>query len=92
QRFRDHLSDLPKEIPGGQKAPELYDKSKILKLEEEARRLREMIDTKEAAKRQRLREWEGLEKDASNAALRADLAEQQLRSLNGEGEVSGAAF
>jgi len=70
----------------------MYDKSKILKLEEETRRLRELIDAKEAAKRQRLREWDGLEKDAGNAALRADLAEQQLRSLNSEGEVGGAAF
>ncbi|KAF2016608.1 hypothetical protein BU24DRAFT_409697 [Aaosphaeria arxii CBS 175.79] len=92
QRFRDHLSDLPKEIPGGQKAPDLYDHSKINKLEDEARRLREMIEAKEAIKRQRLKEWDGLEKDANNAALRADLAEQQLRSLNGEGEVGGAAF
>ena len=48
-RFRDHLSDLPKEIPGGQRAPELYDKSKILKLEAEAQKLREMIDKKEDA-------------------------------------------
>lgn len=70
----------------------MYDRSKILKLEEEARRLREMIDAKEAAKRQRLREWDGLEKDANNAALRADLAEQHLRTLNGETEVGGAAF
>ncbi|KAF2182701.1 hypothetical protein K469DRAFT_728332 [Zopfia rhizophila CBS 207.26] len=92
QRFRDHLADLPKEVPGGQKAPELYDKSKILKLEEEARKLREVIDAKETQKRRYLREWETLERDSNNAALRADLAEQQLRSLNGEGEVGGAAF
>lgn len=92
QRFRDHLADLPKEIPGGQKAPENYEKSKILKLEEEARRLREIIETKEAAKRQRLKEWDTLERDANNASLRADLAEQQLRSLNGDGEAGGAAF
>lgn len=92
QRFRDHLADLPKEVPGGQKAPELYDKSKILKLEDEARKLRELIEAKETVKRQRLKEWDTLEKDAQNAALRADLAEQQLRSLNGDGDAGGAAF
>lgn len=92
QRFRDHLADLPKEVPGGQKAPEIYDKSKILKLEDEARKLRDLIDAKESAKRQRLKEWDTLEKDANNAALRADLAEQQLRSLSGEGDIGGAAF
>jgi hypothetical protein len=91
-RFRDHLADLPKEVPGGQKAPELYDKSKIFKLEDEARRLREMIEAKEAAKRQKLKEWDTLTKDSENAQLRTELAEQQLRSLNGEGEVGGAAF
>ncbi|KAF2463655.1 uncharacterized protein BDR25DRAFT_297800 [Lindgomyces ingoldianus] len=92
QRFRDHLSDLPKEVQGGQKAPDVYDQSKILKLEEDARKLRELIDAKEMAKRQQLKEWDTLERDATNAALRSELAEQQLRSLNGEGEVGGAAF
>jgi hypothetical protein len=89
-RFRDHLSDLPKEIPGGQKAPEMYDKSKILKLEEEARKLREMIDKREDAKRQKLREWDGLEREAETAQLKVDLAESSLRSINGEADVSDA--
>jgi len=89
-RFRDHLTDLPKEIPGGQKAPELYDKSKILKLEEDARKLREAIEKKEDAKRQKLREWDSLEREAETAQLRVDLAEASLRNLNGEGDVSGA--
>ncbi|KAG9195548.1 hypothetical protein G6011_00669 [Alternaria panax] len=89
-RFRDHLSDLPKEIPGGQRAPELYDKSKILKLEAEAQKLREMIDKKEDAKRQKLREWDSLEREAETAQLRVDLAESSLRSINGEADVSDA--
>jgi len=89
-RFRDHLADLPKEIPGGQKAPEMYDKSKILKLEAEAQKLREMIDRKEDAKRQKLREWDSLEREAETAQLRVDLAESSLRSLNGEADVSDA--
>jgi hypothetical protein len=89
-RFRDHLSDLPKEIPGGQKAPEVYDKSRLLKLEEDARRLREMIDKKEDEKRMKLREWDGLERDAGTAQLKVDLAEASLRELEGEGDMSSA--
>lgn len=88
-RFRDHMADLPKEIPGGQKMPELYDKSKILKLEEEARKLRELIDKKEDAKREKLREWDALERDANTAQLRVDLAETALRGLNGD-DMDGA--
>ncbi|EUC33697.1 hypothetical protein COCCADRAFT_4819 [Bipolaris zeicola 26-R-13] len=89
-RFRDHLADLPKEIPGGQKAPEMYDKSKILKLEAEAQKLRELIDKKEDAKRQKLREWDGLEREAETAQLKVDLAESSLRGLNGEADVRDA--
>ena len=89
-RFRDHLADLPKEVPGGQKAPEVYDKSRLLKLEEESRRLREMIDKKEDEKRQKLREWDGLERDAGNAQLKTELAETSLRELEGEGNMSSA--
>jgi len=89
-RFRDHLSDLPKEVPGGQKAPEVYDKSKLLKLEEDARRLRELIDKKEDEKRQKLREWDSLERDANNAQLRVELAEASLRELDGEGDIANA--
>ena len=89
-RFRDHLADLSKEIPGGQKAPEMYDKSKIHKLESEAQKLREMIDRKEDAKRQKLREWDSLEREAETAQLRVDLAESSLRASNGEADVSDA--
>lgn len=91
-RFTNHLADLPKEVPGGQKAPELYDKSKISKIEEEARKLREIIAAKEAQNRQGLREWDALEHESNNVGLRAELAEQHLRSLNGDGDAGGAAF
>ena len=92
QRFGGHLDNLPKEIPGGQKLPELFDTSKILKLEEEARKLREQIEAKEQAKRASLREYEALGREADNAALRSELAEEQLITLSAEGEVGGAAF
>lgn len=90
QRFGNHLADLPKEVPGGQKAPDMYDKSKLSRLEEEAEKLRAIIDQKETVKRQKLREWEAMERDAQTAALRSELAESHLRSLNGEDESSGA--
>ncbi|OAL55565.1 hypothetical protein IQ07DRAFT_171588 [Pyrenochaeta sp. DS3sAY3a] len=89
-RFRDHLADLPKEIPGGQKAPELYDRSKLLKTEEDIKRLREKIAKKEDEKRQNTKEWDTLAREAEVAQLRVDLAEGSLRALNGEGDVSGA--
>lgn len=71
--------------------PALYDSSKADKLEEEAAKIRKMIDEREVKKRQGLREWEGLERESGTAALRSELAEQHLKTLNGEGEASGAA-
>ncbi|KAK5017017.1 hypothetical protein LTR16_002407 [Cryomyces antarcticus] len=87
-----HLDDLPPIIPGGQKAAEPFDNTKLLKLEEEAKRLREIIAERQAKKRQGLREWEKLERESGTAALRSELAEGGLRALNGEGELGGAAF
>jgi len=89
-RFRDHLSDLPKEVPGGQKAPDPYERSKLMKLEEDARRLREQIEKKEDEKRMKLREWDALERDAANAQLRVELAETSLRELDGESDMANA--
>lgn len=92
QRFNTHLADLPKIKDGGEKLPLPYDTGKADKLEEEAAKIRKMIDEKESKKRQGLREWENLEREASTAALRSELAEDHLRSLNGEDSVSAAAF
>lgn len=92
QRFRDHLTDLPKEIPGGQRAPDLVDSSKLQRIEEDARKLRELIASKEAGKREALKEWEAMGRDVENATLKTELAEQHLRSLTGEGETAGTAY
>jgi hypothetical protein len=62
-----------------------------LKLEEEARKLREIIEAKETAKRAQLKEWDTMDRDANNAALKVDLAEQHLRTLNGD-DVGEAAY
>ena len=55
--------------------------SKADRLEEEAARLRKMIDEKQEQKRQALREWETLERQSKTAGLRTDLAEDNLRNL-----------
>ncbi|KAJ9665361.1 hypothetical protein H2201_004438 [Coniosporium apollinis] len=89
---QQHLEGLAKEVPGGQRAPEVFDSSKLNKLEEEARRLRELIAEKQARKRGGVREWERLGREAENAGLRAELAEGSLRVLSGEEGVGGAAF
>lgn len=92
QRFNQHLADIPKIKPGGEALPLPYETTKADKLEEEAARLRKMIDEKEMKKRQGLREWENLERESNTAALRSELAEEHLRSLNGEDSVGAAAF
>lgn len=87
-----HLSDLPTIVPGGIRQKDLFDNSRLMKLEDEARKLREQIAEKEALGRRGKREWERLEREAETFSLRGDLADEHLRSLNGEGELGGAAF
>jgi hypothetical protein len=70
----------------------MYDKSKIMKLEEEARKLRELIEQKEAIKRPIMKEYDKAVRESNAAALRSDLAEEHLQSLIGEGESGEAAF
>ncbi|KAL1619123.1 hypothetical protein SLS56_010257 [Neofusicoccum ribis] len=87
-----HLADLPTIVPGGIRQKDIVDTSRLQKLEDESRRLREAIAEKEAAGRRGKREWERLEREGETMALRAELADEHLRSLNGEGELGGAAF
>lgn len=92
QRFNTALQDITKVKDGGEKLPSFQDTSKADKLEEEAARLRKLIDEREMKKRQGLREWERLERENSSSALRTELAEEQLKSMNGEDGLSAAAF
>lgn len=89
---QQHLADLAQPVPGGRKEPDLYDNSKLLKLEEEMRRLQDQIEEKQAAKRKGLRDWERQERELENAGLKVELAEQHLAVLNGDDGGSGAAF
>ena len=63
-------------------------------LEEESRRLRDVIDEKERIKRRGLREWESGEREALQAGVRGNVAEESLERLeggSGDGE-GGTAF
>lgn len=86
------MNDMPQTKAGGERLPPLHDPTKADRLEEEAARLRKLIDEKEARKRQGLREWDKLEREASTSALKSELAEEHLRELTGQGESGAAAF
>jgi len=58
---------------------------KVKRLEEEAERLRKIIEEKERGKRVALHEWERLEGEGDVARLRTELAEEGLRKV----ELSG---
>lgn len=85
-----YLADLPRIVEGGLKAPELYDRGRLDKLEDEAEKLRRVIEDKQARKRRGLREWAKLSRDSEAAGFRAQLADENVRALAGEGEGSAA--
>ncbi|KAF7186075.1 hypothetical protein HII31_12602 [Pseudocercospora fuligena] len=89
-RVHPALADLPKIVDGGQKMEPVVDRSKLNKLEDEAERLRKQIEDKETKKRKSLREWEKMSRETEAAALRSELAEEALRSINGEAEHMAA--
>lgn len=90
KRFDAALADLPSIRDGGERLPPLHDTAKADRLEEEAARLRKLIDDKEQAKRAGLREWARSEREVATAGLRSELAEEGLRRLNGEGSGTAA--
>ncbi|EME85770.1 uncharacterized protein MYCFIDRAFT_131639 [Pseudocercospora fijiensis CIRAD86] len=89
-RVHPALAELPKIVEGGQKMEPVVDRSKLNKLEDEAERLRKQIEDKETKKRRSLREWERMSRETEAAALRSELAEEALRSINGEAEHMAA--
>lgn len=86
-----YLADLPRVVEGGQKAADLYDHSRLDRLESEAENLRRVIEDKQQKKRKAMREWERLSRETEGAIFRAQLAEDSVRALAGEGD-GGAAF
>jgi len=87
------LTSLPKPIPdGGAKAAPLVDTSRLSKLQDEAEKLRLVIEQKEARKRKGVREWGRLEREVRVAGLRGELAESAVRGLEGEGGLGEGGF
>ncbi|KAF1990564.1 hypothetical protein K402DRAFT_308236, partial [Aulographum hederae CBS 113979] len=89
----NYLADLPQPIPGGQKAPSLISperQAKITKLEEEAERLRALINEKDVKKRKLERDWEKSERELEVARLKSDLDDANLATLIGDGNLGGA--
>jgi hypothetical protein len=86
-----YLADLPRVVPGGVKAPELYDRGRLNKLEDEAEKLRQVIEDKQERKRKGLKEWAKLSRESETASFRAQLADENVRALAGEND-GGAAF
>lgn len=84
------LADLPQIKPGGEKAAPIIDRSKLDRLEDEAEKLRRVIDEKETKKRRSLREWERLTRETSAAGFRSQVAEEALRLVSGEAEGTAA--
>jgi hypothetical protein len=78
------ISSLPTLVPGGQKADPIIDNSRLLKLQEDAEKLRKVIEEKEARRRKSLREWERMSREVEVAGLRTSLAEGSVRELAGE--------
>lgn len=84
------LASLPAIKPGGEALPPLVDGGKAARLEDEAARLRKLIDEKRGASRRAMREWEVLERGSQLAEERTRIVEDEVRGL--VGESSGAAF
>lgn len=89
-RVHPAIAELPKVVEGGQRAEPVVDRSKIKKLEEDAERLRRELADRETRNRKSTRDWDRGQREMEIAGLRSELAEEALRSLNGESEGQAA--
>ncbi|KAL8872407.1 MAG: hypothetical protein Q9174_001960 [Haloplaca sp. 1 TL-2023] len=96
QRFNTHIADLPRPIPGGKINNAGLDpasEKRLQDLEDQKRKLLDVIDKKQEAKRKALREWERGEAEVKRDGLKSELAQSSLEGLTGEGGgVVGNAF
>ncbi|KAI9891681.1 MAG: hypothetical protein M1814_002431 [Vezdaea aestivalis] len=92
QRFNNPLNDLPRILPGGKTNPAFDVSDKLKKLEADKQKLEEVLAEKETKKRAALRDWDRLERDSMRETLRAELADEQIKTLSGEGGSGGSAF
>ncbi|KAI5367696.1 putative PSP, proline-rich [Septoria linicola] len=89
-RIHPAIAELPKVVEGGQRAEPVVDRSKLKKLEEEADKLRRQLEEKETRNRRSMKDWDRGQREMEVAGLRSELAEQALRTLNGESEGQAA--
>lgn len=77
------MKDLPQVVPGGRQIPvkAAPNAAKVKRLEEDAERLRRIIDEKERIRSAKQRDWERLEVECESARLRTELAEEGLRKI-----------
>ncbi len=81
-------------MPGGKVAPSGLDpahEKRLQQIEDDKKRLMEVIEQKQAAKRKGLREWESGEREVNREGVRSAEAERGLEGLT-EGTAAGAAF
>ena len=95
QRFNHpSLNSLPAIVPGGKAAPSGLDVSqekRLQQIEDEKKKLMQVIEQKQAAKRKGLREWETGEREIKREGVKSAEAERGLEGLT-EGTSAGAAF
>jgi len=99
QRFNtsaQHLATSEKLVSGGKlfSSGLTSDQQKRMKqLEDDAEKLREVIEEKQRTKREYLGEWEVRERESDREGLKSELAERHLEKLTeGEDGVGRAAF
>jgi hypothetical protein len=81
----------PPIVPGGKQLPVQMDSKvveRLAKLEADKQRLEKELMEKEAKKRQALREWETMEREATRESLKVEMADAQLMG----DEDFGSAF
>jgi len=85
-----YLASLPTILDEGKKLPDLYDRTRLDKLQADNERLYKISDEKQARKRRMLREWEKLQREVEHADLRSVLAHESLDKLAGETSMAAA--
>lgn len=95
QRFNHpSLNSIPAIVPGGKAAPSGLDpahEKRLQQIEDDKKKLMDVIEQKQAAKRKGLREWESGEREVNREGVKSAEAERGLEGLT-EGTAAGAAF
>jgi len=90
------MANMPQIIPGGRIDPTASGMSseisaRLKRRQDEEQVLRVDLEAKQDALRKNLKDYERMQNESAQWALRTELSEKHVRSLVGEG-VGGAAF